>query len=268
MRKLLLAAAAIPAIIGAIAAPAAAHRFWMVPSATTVAGTDGWVTIDGAISNDLFYPDHQPMRSPPVVTQPDGTVGKVENFAIGKYRATFDLHLTQAGTWKLAQVNEGLMGSYTLNGAEQRIPRGTAAAGFQLPAGASDAKLTEASNRAELFVTAGAPSAGALKPSGRGLELVPVTHPNDLVAGEPATFRFLADGKPAADLAVTVIAGGSRYRDAAGEMALKTDAKGEVVVKWPGAGMYWMNATAQGAGSRPGVGRRMSYSAVVEVLPS
>jgi len=263
MRKTLLAAAAL----FAIAAPAAAHRFWMVPSATVVAGEDGWVTIDGAISNDLFYPDHQPMRAAPAVTRPDGQPGQVENFAVGQYRATFDLHLTQRGTWKLAQVSEGMMGSYTLNGQQQRIPRG-GGAGFQLPAGATDAKLTESSNRAELFVTAGAPSEGALKPTGRGLELVPVTHPNDLVAGEPATFRFMADGKPAAGLAVTVIAGGGRYREAAGEMALKADAKGEVRVNWPGAGMYWMNATAEGTGSKPGVGRRMAYTAVVEVLPS
>jgi len=262
MRTLLLAAAVI------VAAPAAAHRFWMVPSATTVAGEDGWVTVDGAISNDLFYPDHQPMRAAPAVVQPDGTEGKVENFAVGKYRATFDLHLTQRGTYKLAQVNDGLMGSYTLNGTEQRIPRGTSAAGFQLPAGATGAKLTEMSSRSELFVTSGAPSEGALKPTGRGLELVPVTHPNDLVAGEPATFRFTADGKPATQLAVTMIAGGGRYREAVGEMALKTDAKGEVTVKWPGAGMYWMNASAQGASSKPGVGRRMAYTAVVEVLPS
>jgi uncharacterized GH25 family protein len=264
MRTLLLAAAAA----AALAAPVAAHRFWMVPSTTVTAGEDGWVTVDAAASNDLFYPDHQPLRAEPTVIQPDGSPGKVENFAIGKYRATFDLHLTQRGTYKVATVNDGLMGSYTLNGTETRLPRGTKAAGFQLPAGATGAKLTESSSRNELFVTSGAPSETALKPTGRGLELVPVTHPNDLVAGEPATFRFLADGKPAADVPLTVIAGGGRYREQTGEMKLTTDAKGEVKVTWPGAGMYWMNASMQGQGSQPGMGRRMGYTAVVEVLPS
>jgi len=264
LRSIALSAAATLAL----AAPVAAHRLWMMPSATVVAGEDGWVTVDAAASNDLFYPDHQPMRQPPKLMQPDGTEAQVENFAVGKYRSTFDVHLTQRGTYKLMMVNDGLMGSYTLNGAEQRLPRGTAAAGFQLPAGATNAKLTEMSNRNELFLTSGAPTQGVLKPTGRGLELVPVTHPNDLVAGEPATFRFIADGKPAAGLPVTLIAGGSRYRDQVGEMALKTDARGELVVKWPGAGMYWLNASAEGAGSQPNVRRRMGYTAVLEVLPS
>lgn len=263
-RPLLLAAAAA----AITAAPALAHRLWMVPSTTIIAGEDGWVTVDAAASNDLFYPDHQPLRAPPRVVQPDGADGQVEHMAIGQYRSTFDVHLTQPGTWKLVIANDGVMGGYTLNGAQTRLPRGTTAATLQIPAGATDVKLTEVANRNELFLTRGAPTQTVLKPTGRGLELVPVTHPNDLVAGEPATFRFLADGKPAVGLPVTLIAGGSRYRDAVGETVLKTDAQGQVVVKWPAAGMYWLNATATGAGSKPGMERRMGYTAVLEVLPS
>lgn len=36
---------------------------------------------------------------------------------------------------------------------------------------------------------------------------MPVTHPNDLVNGEAATFQMLLDGKPAAGLEVTVTKG-------------------------------------------------------------
>ena len=257
-----LAVLSIPAGLGA-------HRLWMVPSTTVVSGQDSWVTFDAAASNDLFYPDHQPLRAEPAVVAPDGSAGKVQNFAVGKYRSTFDVQIDRPGTWKLAIANGGVFGSYTLNGKEQRLPRGTRPdqLATAIPAGATNVKLSENANRNEVFITSGAPTDTVLKPTGQGLEFAPVTHPNDLVANEPATFGFLLDGKPAAGLTVTVIPGGSRYRAALGEMTLKTDAKGQVTVKWPGAGMYWLNTTATARSiAIPNAEKRMGYTATLEVL--
>lgn len=267
MKRFLITAVAIAAV--AIPATLSAHRLWIVPSTTVVSGTDSWVTFDAAASNDLFYPDHQPLRAEPTVTAPDGSAGKVENFAVGRYRATFDVHLTQPGTWKIGLVNAGAFGSYTLNGKEERLPRGTSLdkLATAIPPGATDVKVSEVANRNDVFVTSGAPTDTVLKPTGQGLELVPVTHPNDLVASEPATFGFTIDGKPAAGLTVTVIAGGSRYRESVGEMTLTTDAKGQVQVKWPGAGMYWLNTTATGKSTAiPNAEKRMGYTTTLEVL--
>lgn len=263
-----LYSAAVMAVLS-IPAGLSAHRLWMVPSTTIVSGQDSWVTFDAAASNDLFYPDHQPLRAEPAVTAPDGTTAKVQNFNIGKYRSTFDVQIDKPGTWKLALVNSGVMGSYMLAGKEERLPRGTRAdqLATAIPAGATDVKLSENANRNEVFVTSGAPTDAVLKPTGQGLEFAPVTHPNDLVAHEPATFGFLIDGKPAAGLTVTVIPGGSRYRSAIGEMTLKTDARGQVTIKWPGAGMYWLNTTAMGRSNAiPNAEKRLGYTATLEVL--
>ncbi len=73
----------------------------------------------------------------------------------------------------------------------------------------------------------GEPTTTLFTPTGKGIELVPVTHPNDLFAGETATFQFLLDGKPAAGLPVTVIPGGIRYRDQLNDMKVKTGADGK-----------------------------------------
>ena len=134
---------------------------------------------------------------------------------------------------------------------------------------ATDIKIGESWNRNEIFVTAGEPTDTVLKPSGKGLELVPVTHPNDLVAGEPATFRFVVDGKPAAGLEIELIRGGTRYRNAQGEIKATTDAKGEISVTWPEAGMYWLEtATTDSKTSVPQAKqRRLSYVGTFEVLP-
>ncbi|UZK67944.1 DUF4198 domain-containing protein [Sphingomonas sp. M1-B02] len=270
----------------ALATPAAlqAHRQWMLPSATVVSGDDVWVTIDAAVSNDLFYFEHQPLRGDPKVFAPDGTVLDVENKATGRYRTTFDVHLTQKGTYKVAVVSTGLMGSYMLNGERKPLPRGTTTATLAnaIPAGATDVRTSESSSRNEVFITSGEPTTTVLKPTGVGIELVPVTHPNDLVAGETATFQFLLDGKPMANQAVTVIPGGIRYRDKLNQMDLKTDAQGNVKISWPEPGMYWLNVTT-GGGREGGMGpgaqgaapaaapvgpapRRANYVTTLEVL--
>ncbi|MFZ2998171.1 DUF4198 domain-containing protein [Sphingobium sp.] len=255
MKARLLIAGAFAALM--LPATAQAHRQWMMPSSTTLSGTDTWVTVDAAVSNDLFYFEHVPMRTDGItVTQPDGSAGRIENAATGKYRSTFDVHLTQPGTYRIANASTGVMGSYMLNGKQERLPRGTTKDKLAsvIPAGATDVQTAEMSSRNEIFVTLGAPSNGIFKPTGSGIELVPVTHPNDLVSGEAATFQFLLDGKPASGLKVMVIPGGIRYRDALDQMDLVTDKDGKVAITWPTPGMYWLNASIGGGREGGGEG--------------
>lgn len=275
MKKHMLKLAGAMALAAMVVVPASAHRQWMMPSSTVLSGDDVWVTVDAAVSNDLFYFEHQPLRLDAMKAwAPDGSEVAIENKATGRYRSTFDVHLTQKGTYRIASVADMLMGSYDLNGKTERLPRGTTTANLaeRVPAGATNVKTAEANNRNEIFVTVGEPTTTLFKPTGKGIELVPVTHPNDLFAGEAATFQFLLDGKPAAGLSVTVIPGGIRYRDQLGQVDLKTGADGKVEVTWPEPGMYWMNVTtpqterAEGDATPPALERRASYVTTLEVM--
>lgn len=272
MKTKLMIAAALTAL--SLSGAAQAHRQWMLPSATTLSGKDSWVTVDAAVSNDLFYFEHFPMRIEGIaVTQPDGSTGAIENAATGKYRSTFDVHLTQPGTYRIANVSTGVMGSYVLNGKTERLPRGTTKDKLAsvIPAGATDVQTAEMTNRNEIFVTLGAPTSTIFKPTGSGIELVPVTHPNDLVSGEAASFQFLLDGKPASGLKVTVIPGGIRYRDSLGQMDLTADKDGKVSVTWPQPGMYWLNASIgggrEGAQGGPGGAQRAAGASDAQQAP-
>lgn len=256
--------------IAAIAAPSQAHRQWMLPSATIVSGDDGWVTVDAAVSSDLFIMDHQPMRLDAMkATAPDGSDAPLENASTGRYRSVFDVHLTQKGTYRIANVMSGIMGSYKVGGEQKRLPRGTTAEQLAtlIPADATDVQISEMAVRNEVFVTSGAPTSTLFKPTGKGLELEPVTHPNDLVVGEDATFRFLIDGTPAANLEVDVIPGGLQRSDQPTDQTLATDAKGEVRISWPERGYYWINATAtdKNTSVKNATQRRLSYVTTVEV---
>jgi len=246
-----------------------AHKAWLLPSAT-VATADQWITVDAAVSNDLFYFNHVPLRLNALsIIAPDGSSVAAHNTSTGKYRSTFDVQLQQSGTYKLAVVNQGMFATYEDGGTRRRWRGSPERFTTEVPANAKNLTVSQSQTRVETFVTAGAPTTRALAPSNIGLELVPVTHPNDLYAGEAASFRFLLDGKPAAALPVTVIPGGTRYRDNQEEMQLTTDEQGTLHITWPQPGMYWLEAQVQDANTSIAQARqrRASYVATFEVLP-
>ncbi|RIK99717.1 MAG: DUF4198 domain-containing protein [Proteobacteria bacterium] len=252
-----------------LAVPANAHRAWLLPSATVLSGNDLWVTVDAAISNDLFYFEHHPMRLDGLaVTAPDGSAAKTENMATGRYRSTFDLKLDQPGTYKIAVLNQGAFARYKLDGQDKRWRGPADEIATKIPTNATDVRITQSQGRIETFVTTGKPTEAVFKTTGQGLELVPVTHPNNLLAGEEAKFKLVLDGQPAAGLEVEVVPGGIRYRDQLNSIKVKTDESGTFAVKWPTPGMYWLSASVQDdKATIKEAKRRASYTATVEVLP-
>ena len=121
--------------------------------------------------------------------------------------------------------------------------RGSAAEiAANVPANAPKLEMEQMQRRIEAFVTVGSPT--EVKHSkGEGLELVPLQHPNDLYASETSRFRLLLDGKPAKDVDVELVAGGTRYRDAPEQQRFKTDGNGEFAVTWPAPGLFWLDAS-------------------------
>ena len=267
MKRTLILAAAI-----ALAVPfsAAAHKAWLRPSQTVLAGADPWITVDAAVSNDLFYFNHVPIRLDNlVITAPDGSTVQPQNPATGKYRSVFDVQLEQQGTYRIAVASEGLFASWEEDGKPKRWRGNAQTFATEVPKDARNLQVSQSVGRNETFVTNGAPNETALKPTGKGIELLPLTHPNDLFAGEPAKFRVLVDGKPASGLEFEIVRGETRYRNAQDEIKATTDAAGEFSVTWPQAGMYWLETSSQDARTSVPQARqrRLSYVATLEVLP-
>lgn len=267
--KNIAAGLAAVAALSMVSVSASAHRAWILPSVTNVSGNDMWVTVDAAVSNNLFNPDHVPLQLRMIqVAAPDGSAAEVQNGSTGRYRTTFDVKLDKPGTYKIYSNGHSAIASYKENGETKRL-RGPIERLKDIPANATDVKVTEVVSRNETFVSNGNLTKDVFKTTGKGLEFEPVTHPNDLVEGEPATFRFLLDGKPAAGLKVVAVPGGTRYRNQAIEITGATNASGEVSLTLPAPGMYWLEAevsdnktTVPQASSR-----RAAYVMTFEVMP-
>ena len=266
MKKSLALIAALATL--ALPMSAQAHRAWLAPTATVLSGTDAWVGFDAGMSNGVFIPDHAAMNlAGLVITAPDGSTAQPENMIRARYRSSFDLHLTQPGTYKIANVTSGVTATYKENGEDKRWRGQAADFPAAIPAGATDVIATRTSNRIETFVTLGAPTDTVFTTPADGLVLIPVTHPNDVVAGEAATFKLSIDGLPAADVEVTVARGGTRYRDNPEEMTVRTGADGSFTVTWPEPGMYWLNASVRTPAQGDTIAANAQYVAVMEVLP-
>lgn len=302
------------------ASVAHAHRVWLLPSTTVLSGKDQWISVEAAVSNNLFFPNHRPVQLASVdVKAPDGSSVELKNATAGEIRSSFELQLEKQGTYIIslkpstgrggggggpagpgpggpgaakagpaatpgatpgAQKGGGkgggfggagsLSGSYQENGKTERwrgtpetlVSEGMAKKpGFKLQ--------TSGGRRVATFVTVGAPSTEVLKPTGEGLEIDFVTHPNDLFTGEASTFRFLMDGKPAAGAEVTIVRGDDRFRNDVGELKITAGADGVAQINWPAAGRYWVQASASAKGELHGVPleKSSSYILILEVLP-
>jgi len=247
---------------------AEAHRRWLLPSSTVMAGEEETITVDAAASNGLFIFEHRPLGLDDlVVTGPDGQPVEANIIGSGAYRSVFDVALKQQGTYRVALASDGMMGFYEFDGERRRWRGSREEAATAIPEGATNVRMSEVSSRTETFVTLGAPNDTALAPTNVGIEMIPVTHPNDLIAGEAAQMKFQLDGEPAAGLELEFVAGGTRYRDEPGIQTLTTDADGMVTLNADEPGMYYLEASAGRGEYEAGNARRMSYTAVLEFMP-
>ena len=253
----------------ATAMPAQAHKLWLLPSHTAVSEPQ-WITVDASISNEIFGFE----RAYPVdgveVTGPDGKPAAVDHVTQMHTRSVFDVELEQEGSYRIAVAKPGYFLMYEVDG-ERKRGRGNDVDKMlaELPKNASNVKLMEVHNRLETFVTLGAPNKTALEPTGKGQELEMLTHPNDLYAGETTRWRLLVDGKPAPELKVELVPGGTRYRDSQEDWSVTSDKKGLVEITWPSAGRYFLEigTSDDKATHKKAEQRRLQYLGTFEVLP-
>lgn len=287
------------AVTASLVTVANAHNLWIVPSQTQLSGKAAWVTFDAAASNQLFIANHASLDLANIQAwSPSNKIVEKQHGIKGKVRTTFDLQLQAPGTYQVLRSGVNIF-------ARGKRPEGEPPKGEQppkaenkhtenhgnppkgqppkrrgwrgsindylqgkYPENLSEEHFITSVSQVETFVTLGAPTETVTAPSLYGLDIDYLTHPNDLVIGEVVKLRVMIDGKPAAGIEVEIIEGNSQYRNEVGALKLTSNADGEISAIWQKAGMYWLHVQSEDdKGLTTNKKRRLSYSAVLEVLP-
>ena len=229
MKATLLIRAALPLILALAAGGAQADSPYLWPKAIDATGRDH-VTVEAGFTESIFD-GRVAMRSDAFhVTGPNGDVPITE--------------VTYLRDIAVFEVSTPVDGAYRVSSG-QRMGRTArmyqAANGRWWMVGESDEPMPEGAEtvevqsvtRADVYISRG-PAADIPAATSQGLEVMPVTSPFDIVAGEDAVFRLTFNGQPMAGADITVFREAGKYDGRVVEADLKTDADGRFTVR-PGA---------------------------------
>lgn len=225
------------ALLLAFAATAAsAHTPYLVPS-DFAPQPGATIALDASFAETFFVPDTAFDDSRFEVIGPDGKSLSPDKVQLFKLRTVVEHTLPQThGTYRFSTGPRygARFLTWEIDGKRESSREPDAS----VPAGAKVVSDFQSLTRAETYVTIGEPSRGALAPTGKGLEFLPVDHPDDLFVGERFRFVVQYDGKPLADQPVEITEGVWTSDRKPQVIELKTDARGQASFELRQAGTW------------------------------
>lgn len=227
-----------------------AHPRWVLPSHFTVSKEGGdWLTFDVTASHGTFVFDKPAGSQNASITMPDGRSERPNFTLTGKRRSVFDFFFSEEGTHKVKINNQPSY--YTQYKAGKRdtekwVRANKVERASVLPKQARDVVTVVGYTRAESYVTVGKPNEKAFELENKYLELKPITHPSDIVAGEPVRLQFYFNGKAQQGVTAEITREGTLYRNHQEQIDVVSDEKGFMEFTPEIAGRYIMKASYKG----------------------
>lgn len=226
-----------------------AHTRWILPSHFTISKEGGeWLTFDVTAANATFVFDKPAGAESTLITMPDGRK-EWPNFVLrGKRRSVFDFEFVEEGTHKVAVNNKPSYFTRYKAGRRdtpKRLRANKVDRVALLPEKAREVQTAIFFARVESYVTVGKPSAKAFELEGKYLELMPITHPSDIVAEEPVRMQLYFNGKAQAGVKVEIVREGVIYRNQQEEIKVESDEQGFIEFTPEIAGRYLLVAKHQ-----------------------
>ncbi|HHX8483785.1 TPA: DUF4198 domain-containing protein [Vibrio diabolicus] len=245
-----VALASVMAMGLAATTTAQAHPRWVLPSHFTVSKEGGdWLTFDVTASHGTFVFDKPAGSDQAFVVMPDGRSERPNFVVRGKRRSIFDFFFTEEGTHKVAINNQPSYYTQYKAGRRDTVKWARANKAERhdvLPEQARDVVTQLSYTRAESYITVGMPTDKALEIEGKMLEMKPVTHPSDIIEGEPVTFQFFFNGEPQEGVTAEITREGTMYRNHQEQIDVVSDEDGKVIFTPEVAGRYLMKANYKG----------------------
>jgi uncharacterized GH25 family protein len=217
---------------------AQAHSPFLVPTSFEPLH-EGWVSLDAGFSEIFFVPEVAFDKGNFQVLTPAGNwvAPKLQQL---KTRSVVEFQTQDEGTYRFTTGvrKAAIFRMYELNGERKhtRDPKEV------LPKEAKLLDHFQSVTLAETFVTLKKPTKAALKPHKKGLEVLPLTHPNDVYAGEAFEFQLLLDGKPLSGNEISLFTGYDGNEHEKPTLTTTTDSNGKAKFTIADAGTYLLYA--------------------------
>lgn len=237
------------------------------------APTEAYVTAEAATSENVFTPEaalkvdsFQIIDDKGVATAAKGTPFKEVTL--------FESALPHDGTFRLTTGNQEMrvMQMVEVDGKWRPVrgpAKGAASQSPQQPAIPVDAKTVtvKVMARADSYISLKKPS-DALPPlEGKGLEIMPVSHPSRLFSGGVFDFTVMFDGKPLPAADFKIERGGDQYREASYAYSGTTAADGKTQVTFDTPGVYVIELSRKWQDGDQSDPKNWAYSLTLEVAP-
>ncbi|HHA2747724.1 TPA: DUF4198 domain-containing protein [Stenotrophomonas maltophilia] len=226
---------ATAALALAVSLPASAHTPYVVPS-NFAPRAGQTIALDASFAETFFVPETAFDDSQFTVTGPDGSEAPLAS-QVMKTRTVAEYTMPAGkGTYRIStgQRLGALFRTWEQNGKRES----SRDASVKIPTGAKVISDFQSLTQAVSYVTVGNPDRTALAARNKGIELVPVTHPNDLYVGETFEFIVQYDGKPLVNHAVEITEAVWSSDRTPQVVNLKSDATGHVRLPLSAAGTW------------------------------
>jgi uncharacterized GH25 family protein len=236
---------------------AQSHSPYLLPNTFDATGRDH-VTVQASFTERFFSPDVVMKSDDFHTVGPDGAKASITP-AYFKDLTILEAATPTDGTWRITSgVRAGRMSKVYRKGEEWVFLEPDKAP----PAGVAVGDM-QSITTAETYVSRGAPDAGALAATGKGLEFHALTNPTEINVGEVAKFEVLLDGKPLANQTIAVHRADDDA-DHAKPIEIVSDAAGKFEIKLAEPGVYHAMTRRRiaPAGGQPG--RSLTYALTFE----
>lgn len=224
------------AVLAGSALMASAHTPYLLPT-TFDAQPKAVIGVDASFTEKFFIPEVAFGATAFMVTAPDGSRIPFEAVHQFRLRTSAEQKLPdQKGTYRLSTgARLGAIFRAWKRDGKVEVSRDPNQA---MPADAEMVHHYQSLSVSEAYVTAGAPNTTALAPTGKGLEIVAITHPSDLFVGEKFEFTVQIDGKPLPKQKIDIYRSPMDLSSQHQAQSLETDAAGRASMPLAKSGIY------------------------------
>lgn len=246
-----------------LSAAAQAHSPYLKPNTFSAEPERKHVTVEASFAEGGLRPDVAMKSESFHLIGPDGRRQPLTPAAVLKDASYLEVPLLAEGTYLVSSgVRKGRVAKAVLRQGQVHFTEGR----DETQPGDLPIEV-QSLTRADVYLSRGRPS--AVDYSTEGLEIYPVTPPQDIYAGETVTVRVRENRQPLAGQTLTVIPDGQQYAvHKLAEQHYSSDAAGQVRFTPATAGLYLLQVRVrQPAPGNPSLWLSHTATLTLEVLP-